>query len=367
MTGQIIGQLILWLILAVIVIAIIYWVMNWLYRRSTKEIAFVRTGLFGEKVVIDGGAFVWPIIHDITPVNMNTLPLEVVRARDQALISRDRMRVDVQAEFYVRVRATREAVSLAASTLGRRTLEADNLRGLLVGKFESALRAVAAEMTMEEMHQSPGVFVEQVRTIAQLGLSQNGLELESVAILDLDQAGLEFFNPSNRFDAEGLTQLIQTIESRRKLRNDIEQESVIQIRARNLEAERQALDIERESEHARLEQEREIEFRRAQQRAELARERAERDTEAERAQFIAREAIERARIANEHAIAEARIQSERDIRQRELDRQQVVETAEIGAARTDRARPHPAGARRARGPHRERAGNRRRCRSSASA
>ena len=42
MTGQLIGQLILWLILAVIVIAIIYWVMNWLYRRSTKEVAFVR-------------------------------------------------------------------------------------------------------------------------------------------------------------------------------------------------------------------------------------------------------------------------------------------------------------------------------------
>ena len=65
MTGQLIGQLILWLIVAVVVIAIIYWVMQWLYRRSTKEIAFVRTGFLGEKVVIDGGAFVWPIIHDI--------------------------------------------------------------------------------------------------------------------------------------------------------------------------------------------------------------------------------------------------------------------------------------------------------------
>ena len=115
MTGQIIGQLILWLIAAVIVIAIIYWVMNWLYRRSTKEIAFVRTGFLGEKVVIDGGAFVWPIVHDVTPVSMNTLVLEVVRNKDQALITRDRMRIDVEAEFYVRVRPTREAVSVAAN------------------------------------------------------------------------------------------------------------------------------------------------------------------------------------------------------------------------------------------------------------
>ena len=91
MTGQIIGQLILWLIV-VVVIAILYWVMQWLYRRSTKEVAFVRTGFLGEKVVIDGGAFVWPIIHDITPVNMNVLPLKVSRTRGQALITRDRMR-----------------------------------------------------------------------------------------------------------------------------------------------------------------------------------------------------------------------------------------------------------------------------------
>jgi uncharacterized membrane protein YqiK len=74
-SGEVIGQLILWLIIAVVVIAIVFWVLQRLYRRSTKEIAFVRTGFLGEKVVIDGGAFVWPMIHEITPVNMNTLAL----------------------------------------------------------------------------------------------------------------------------------------------------------------------------------------------------------------------------------------------------------------------------------------------------
>ena len=117
MSGQIIGQLILWLIVAVIVVFIIYWVMNWLYRRSTKETAFVRTGFLGEKVVIDGGAFVWPIIHDITPVNMNSLDLSVKREKEDALITKDRMRVDVDAEFYVRVNQTHEAVSYTHLTL----------------------------------------------------------------------------------------------------------------------------------------------------------------------------------------------------------------------------------------------------------
>ncbi|MEO0960568.1 MAG: SPFH domain-containing protein, partial [Pseudomonadota bacterium] len=218
MTGPLIGQLILWLIAAVIVVFILYWVMHWLYRRSTKEIAFVRTGFLGEKVVIDGGAFVWPIIHDITPVNMNSLQLGVTRERGEALITRDRMRIDVEAEFYVRVKQTRDAVSVAASTLGRRTLEPERIHGLLAGKFISALRTVASEMTLEEVHENRNDYVARVLQAAQAGLDKNGLELESVAITDIDQTEIEYFNPSNRFDAEGLTNVIEAIEARRKLR-----------------------------------------------------------------------------------------------------------------------------------------------------
>jgi uncharacterized membrane protein YqiK len=331
LSGAFIGELILWIIVAVMVIAVVYWVMQYLYRRSTKEVAFVRTGFLGQKVVIDGGAFVWPIIHDITPVNMNTLPLRIERTRQDALISKDRMRIDMEAEFYVRVRPDREAVATAASTLGRRTLEPERLHALLAGKFESALRAVASEMTMSEMHEQRAQYVARVRDVAQEDLAKNGLELESVAILDIDQTPLEYFNPSNRFDAEGLTALIREIEERRKLRNDIEQSAMIAIRARNLEAEREVLEIERQSEEARLAQEREIEFRRAQQRAELARERAARETDAEEAQISAREAIDQARIAQERAIAEARIASEREVRAREIERERAIEAEEIAA------------------------------------
>ena len=331
MTGQLIGTLILWLIVAVIVIAIIVYLVNWLYRRSSKEVSFVRTGLFGEKVVINGGAFVLPIIHDVTPVNMNVLRMAVTRANDEALITRDRMRVDIDAEFYVRVRPQREAVAIAAATLGRRTLQPDQLNTLLSGRLVSALRSIASEMTMEEMHEKRGIYVQRVKESAAEAFDQNGLELESVAITNLDQTDLQYFNPSNRFDAEGLTRIIGEIEEKRKLRNDIEQEAMIKIRTRNLEAERQSLDIERESESARLDQQREIEIRRAMQRAEVARERAARDTEAEQAQIQSREEIEKSRISNERAISEARIASDRDIRQKEIERTRAVEEAEIAA------------------------------------
>ena len=328
MSGAQFGGVILGLIAIAIVAAIIVWLFHWLYLRSSKERAFVRTGMGGQKVVMNGGAFVLPIVHDVIPVNMNTLRLEVSRGRDKALITHDRMRVDVIAEFYVRVQASAEAISSAAQTLGQRTMQPDSLKELLEGKFVDALRTVAAEMTMEELHEKRGEYVRRVRDTVAEDLRQNGLELESASLTQLDQTAMEYFNPSNAFDAEGLTRLTEQIERRKKIRNDIEQDTMIQIRNKNLEAEKLSLEIERDGEHARLQQERELEFARALQRAELARERAEKQQLADRAEIMAREQVERARIETDRSLEGERIAKEREIEGAEIERRKALELAE---------------------------------------
>ena len=97
------GDIIAIIILIAIVIAVLAYLLHWLYRRSSKDVSFVRTGLGGEKVVMGGGALVLPIVHDVTDVSMNTLRLEVHRSREKSLITKDRMRIELQVEFYVRV------------------------------------------------------------------------------------------------------------------------------------------------------------------------------------------------------------------------------------------------------------------------
>lgn len=332
MSAATIGSLIVTLIVVAIIIAVIVYLLNWLYRRSSKETAFVRTGLGGENVVLNGGAFVLPIVHDIIPVNMNTLRLEVQRNRESALITKNRMRVDVLAEFYVRVQPTPESIASAAQTLGRRTLEPDSVRELLGGKFVDALRSVAAEMTMEEMHERRGEYVKRVRDAVAEDLLKNGLELETVSLTGMDQTGMDYFNPSNAFDAEGLTQLTEEIERRKKLRNDIEQDTLIEIRNKNLETEKLSLTIDRDSEYARLEQERELELQRASQRAELARERAEREREAQQAQLVAQQEIERTRIQTERVVDEERINRERETQRLEVERRKALELEEQARA-----------------------------------
>ena len=310
------------ILVALIVLGLI---LTRLYRRASKEVSFVRTGFGGEKVIMNGGAMVLPVLHEIIPVNMNTLRLEVRRAAQQALITRDRMRVDVMAEFYVRVKPSAESIATAAQTLGMKTMSPDELKDLVEGKFVDALRAVAAEMAMEELHEKRVDFVQKVQQVVSEDLFKNGLELETVSLTGLDQTSFEFFNPQNAFDAEGLTKLTETIEGRRKKRNEIEQDTDLAIKTKNLEAEQQRLKISREEEYAKLEQEREIAVRRAEQEASIAEQEA---SIAEQESQKKREA-EEAKIAAEREVDLKRIAAERDIKNEDIRKAQAVEQAEV--------------------------------------
>ena len=310
MTG---ADIIAAIILTALAIAIFVYLLHWLYRRSSKEVSFVRTGLRGEKVILSGGAFVLPIIHNITTVGMRTLRIEVKRGGDKSFITQNRMRVEIVAEFYVRVTPSKEAVSIAAGTLGKRTMEPESLRELVQGRFVDALGIVAAQMTMEEIQEKRGEYIKAVKVIVAESLGATGLELEAVSLTSLDQAGLEVFNPSNAFDAEGLTQLTEQIEAGKKKRNDIEQDTTIRIRAKNLEAEQKALEIDQQREFSRLLQEREIAKQRDKERTEMAIETATQERLAEEARIQSAENIEKARIQQQDTI-----EVERSLREHEL-------------------------------------------------
>lgn len=323
-------QLILILIgLVVVGIVMIGVIVSKLYVRATKETSFVRTGLGGQRVVMNGGALVLPVVHETIRVNMNTLRLPVERGRDSALITKDRVRVDVQAEFFVRVKPTDDAIADAAQTLGQRTMEPGALKELVEGKFVDALRAVAAEMTMEELHEQRVQFVQRVQTTVSEDILKNGLELESVSLTSLDQTSMEFLNPNNAFDAQGLAKLTETIELKKKERNDIEQTNKVAIQERNLDATRNLLALQKEEEYAKLEQEREVSIRKAQQMAEIAQVQAARQQEAKQAEIGAQQLISQTEIASKRKIEEDRIQTERELEELSLQKQKAIETTQI--------------------------------------
>jgi len=311
------------IILIALAIAVIVYLLHWLYRRSSKEVSFVRTGMFGEKVIISGGAFVLPIIHNITQVGMRTLSLTIKRSDDKSLITKDRMRAELVTEFYTKVPPDKKAVSTAAQTLGNRTLDPEHLREVVQGRFADALGEVAAKMTLDEIQENRGQFVKEVTKIADESIGHTGLALETVSMISLDQTPIEQFNPANTFDSQGLTQLTEQIEARKKKRNDITQDTKISIENKNLETIQKELEIKKNEEFSRFKQEREIAIQKANERTETIKQNAEREREAEEAEIRSQEEIEVAKISQgqvievEKRLTETRLIEEIEKRRRE--------------------------------------------------
>lgn len=299
-----------------------------LYKRATKEMAFVRTGFGGEKIIKDGGAIVLPVLHETIAVNMNTLRIEVEKTQKDALITKDRMRVDVKADFYLRVAPNADGISMAAQTLGTRTTRVEELKKLMESKFVDVLRAVAAEMTMTEMHEQRADFVQRVQNNVANDLEKNGLELESVSLTGFDQTDLQFFNENNAFDAEGRARLAKIIEEKRKETNDIQQENRIKIEQRNLEAEKESLEIEKAEEEARLIQQQSLEFKRADQKAEIIKQKENKAREEREAEIAKERAIETAEIEKTKDIETREIEKHKSIEQSRIQQQRDIEVAE---------------------------------------
>jgi flotillin len=88
-------------LLALVVIGII---LTRLYRRATKDVALIRTGFGGEKVVLNGGIMSIPVLHELMQVRLTTVKLEVSRLNKDALITLDKLRVDVVGLFHIKVK-----------------------------------------------------------------------------------------------------------------------------------------------------------------------------------------------------------------------------------------------------------------------
>ncbi len=299
-------SILVWIIGILIVLAIIIIVIAWFYERATNEVSLVRTGIGGRKVVIEGGILAIPYFHEISRVNMQTQRLDVQRKGENSLITKDRMRVDVGAQFYASVIPSEEAITRAAQSLGSRSFQPDQLHSLIDGMLIDALHSVATKMTMDELHENRSTFVSEVKNKLKDVLSHFGLQLESVSLIAFDQAPFSSLNENNVFNAVGMRKLAEVIAKSKKERAEIDADAEISVRKTEVGVTRKRLDIELEERRAEIAQQLEIETLSNTQIAEIAKHKAE----------------------SELSSAEARIEMERRIQIAEIERERALEITE---------------------------------------
>ena len=316
--------------------------LNRYYRKATREVALVRTGLGRQKVVLDGGCIALPFLHRVSEINMRTSRLEIERIGPQSVITSDRLRVDVAAEFYVRVDATESGVTTAAQALAGKTFRASDLAETLEGKLVNVVLSVAAGYTMDSLQDERAKYTADVSAMLGKDLAQNGLLLESVSLTRLDQTPFHALDENNAFNAVGMRRLAEIIAVNRKERAAIETDAEVAVRQSQLDATKRKLLIAQEEEEATIGQQREIETARAKSHADVAEEQAESERRREAA-----------RVARERDVRTAEIERDRELRRRQLESELATEAAkadnavQLAAKRIEQAEAE-AGAQRAR-------------------
>ncbi|MCC2672489.1 MAG: hypothetical protein K0Q72_4961 [Armatimonadetes bacterium] len=282
------------------------------YRRTAANEALVRTGMQGVAVALNSGINVFPLIHQVVPVSLETMKLEVERQGQDALITQDNLRVDVKAEFYIRVNPTEEDIIQAARSLGSKSVNAGAVGALVFEKLVSALRSVAAQKDLAAIHSDRKTFASAVQELVAEELQQNGLLLESVTISRLDQTDPHGLSDENIFDAQGKKKITEITAAARVERNRLERLAEQAITQQNVTTTEQVLNLERQRAEATATQERDV----ANIHSERAREKQAFAIEQERA-------IKEAEISRDLSIETANIERDRTLIRRQQEREQT--------------------------------------------
>ncbi len=243
---------------AIVAVAVLYIISIWVYKRAPANMGFIRTGFLGTKVCLGRGAIVLPVFHEVSWISLETIKLIVSRSREQAVLTSDKIRVDAVVELYAHVGRTEEDLLTASRSLGDKTFDAEQVRNLLEAKVVGAIRSYAATKTLSELHENRDVFAQKIKESVLDSFQANGLVLEEVTVVTLEQSGKEYFKSDNVFDAEGLKIITEiTSDARRKV-HDTEKRTTVAIRQKDLDTQLELLEIERQEAFARAGQDKAV-------------------------------------------------------------------------------------------------------------
>ncbi|HOK53560.1 MAG TPA: SPFH domain-containing protein [Armatimonadota bacterium] len=270
-----------------------------------------------------------PLFHNVIPVSLETMRLDVERTGTDALITGDNLRVDVQAEFYIKVLKKEEDVIAAATSLGERSVDAESVKKLVFQKLVSALRTVAATRPLNELHTKRDDFATAVQSIVEKDLAPNGLTLESVTISKLDQTPpTDMRGDQNVFDAQGLRTIAEITQAQRVARNMIEREADQKVKSQDVSTAKFIYEQEIAQATAEAQKQADILKAQAQSRQEAETFRAQQETLEGVAIEQRNQAVQIAAVQRQQAIDVENQRREQAEKQAEIDKLRALEIAE---------------------------------------
>ncbi len=314
--------------IVILVIGAILYLLTKLYVKTPSNLAYVRTGMGGKKVIIDGGAVFIPMFHELMPILTETMKIIVVRSGPDSLLTKDKLRADVTAEFFIKVEKNAESVIAAATSLGNKGTDDRAVKDLVEEKLVSALRSVAAQLDLEELNADRQGFADKVQALVAKDLTPNGLTLETTTCSKLDQADYKNINLNNVFDAQGAKTVAEKTQQAIVSRNQIEKEAEVQIAAKNLETTKQINELKVNEEKSIAEKNKAVIMVQAENTAEAKIKSAQQNKLAKEAEILTEQELAVKEQEKEKAIAAAEVEKNKAVELANIEKEQTIAVKE---------------------------------------
>ncbi|WP_068713449.1 peptidase [Vibrio tritonius] len=329
----------IFVISGVVVFLLILFFLTSRYKKVRGEgDALIVNGLERTRASLTG-TFVWPVINQYEYMDITRKKISVIRSgkkdKDgeeyEGLHCRDNIRADLKVDFYIGVNHEEEDIVRVAKLFTAK--EASNIERLkehFQPKFSEALKTAVKQFEFEELLTNRRAFRDAVVTV--IGSEMDGFKIYDVVIDKIDQTSLDAHSPDNILDVEGIRKISMITAQKNTETNAIRQDEQTTIKKKNVEAEANRLQLDKQEKESIARTQREIEIIKAQEEALAAEKREEYNRLTRLAELETEEEISKRRESVEMEVEMTRIANQRQvaIQQEELTRS--VETEKVRTA-----------------------------------
>ncbi|MCW8330770.1 peptidase [Photobacterium sp. SDRW27] len=326
----------------------------------------------GEALIINGidrtrasltGTFVWPVVNRAEYMDITRKKISVIRSgrKDQegeeyeGLHCKDNIRADLKVDFYIGVNHEEDDIIRVAklfTTIG--ASNPDRLKEHFQPKFSEALKTAVKQFNFEELLTNRRAFRDAVVTV--IGSEMDGFKIYDVVIDKVDQTALDAHDPDNILDVEGIRKISSITSVKNTETNAIRQDEQTSIKKKNVEAEANRLQLDKQEKESIARTQREVDIIKAQEHALAEEKRQEYERITRLAQLETEEEVskkkesvdmevEMTRIANQRQVAiqqeelnraveTEKVRTETEVAQKEMDKETTVEEALKSVAET---------------------------------
>lgn len=246
----------------------------------------------------------------------------------EGLHCRDNIRADLKVDFYIGVNHEEEDIVRVAKLFTAH--DASNLERLkehFQPKFSEALKTAVKQFEFEELLTNRRAFRDAVVEV--IGSEMDGFKIYDVVIDKVDQTALDAHSPGNILDVEGIRKISAITAQKNTETNAIRQDERTTIKKKNVEAEANRLQLDKQEKESIARTQREIDIIKAQEEALAAEKREEYERITKLAELETEEEVAKKRESVEMEVEMTRIANQRQvaIQQEELNRS--VETERV--------------------------------------